>query len=98
MSKNKVIKSVGFNVTNPDDAEILKAIKRRNFSRYVKKLLLEDIREGNEQTAQIEPIEGIQEAPKKEEPQTESAAQKMARMREQMKRAGKNNPGPKTYF
>lgn len=44
MSKNKVIKSVGFNKTNPDDAEILKAVKRRNFSGYVKKLILADIR------------------------------------------------------
>ncbi|MGE6488481.1 hypothetical protein [Paenisporosarcina sp. NPDC076898] len=41
--KNKVIKSVSFNITNETDAKILKAIKRRNFSGYVKKLLLADI-------------------------------------------------------
>ena len=40
---NKVIKSVSFNITNETDAKILKAIKRRNFSGYVKKLLLAEI-------------------------------------------------------
>ena len=44
MTTNKLVKSVSFNVTNETDALILKAIKRRkNFSGYVKKLLLADI-------------------------------------------------------
>jgi hypothetical protein len=44
MTINKLVKSVSFNVTNETDALILKAIKRRkNFSGYVKKLLLADI-------------------------------------------------------
>lgn len=44
MTANKLVKSVSFNVTNETDALILKAIKRRkNFSGYVKKLLLADI-------------------------------------------------------
>jgi hypothetical protein len=43
MSKNKVIKSVAFNITVEDDVKILKAVKRRNFSGYVKKLILADI-------------------------------------------------------
>lgn len=43
MSKNKKIKSVGFNVTNEKDQLILNAIKRRNFSAYVKKLLWDDL-------------------------------------------------------
>jgi hypothetical protein len=42
-ANNKVIKSVSFNITNETDAKILKAIKRRNFSGYVKKLLLAEI-------------------------------------------------------
>jgi hypothetical protein len=41
---NKVIKSVSFNENNPDDAVMLKAIKRRNFSGYVKSLIMEDIK------------------------------------------------------
>lgn len=44
MAENKLVKSVSFNITNATDAKILKAIKRRkNFSGYVKKLLLADI-------------------------------------------------------
>lgn len=36
---NKTIKSVSFNKTNADDARILKAVRRRNFSGFVKKAL-----------------------------------------------------------
>lgn len=40
---NKVIKSVSFNVTNKEDEIMLKAIKKRNFSGYVKKLIMADL-------------------------------------------------------
>lgn len=40
---NKIIKSVSFNKTNSQDQRILKAISRRNFSGYVKKLILADL-------------------------------------------------------
>lgn len=40
---NKVIKSVSFNVTNPEEFQMLKAVKRRNFSGYVKKLIAADL-------------------------------------------------------
>jgi hypothetical protein len=40
---NKIIKSVSFNVTNSEDEIMLKAIKRRNFSGYVKKLIMADL-------------------------------------------------------
>lgn len=40
---NKVIKSVSFNVNNPDEYRMLKAVKRRNFSGYVKKLIAADL-------------------------------------------------------
>jgi hypothetical protein len=40
---NKIIKSVSFNVTNSEDEIMLKAIKKRNFSGYVKKLIMADI-------------------------------------------------------
>ncbi|MGY3718644.1 hypothetical protein ACWE42_24325 [Sutcliffiella cohnii] len=43
MSKNKKIKSVSFNFKNENDKKILKHIARRNFSVYVKKLILADI-------------------------------------------------------
>lgn len=44
MSKNKVIKSVGFNITNEDDNTILAACEDKNFSAYVKELILSDLR------------------------------------------------------
>jgi hypothetical protein len=48
MSFNKVIKSVSFNVTNEDDQRMLKHFSRRNFSGYVKKLIMKDILEREE--------------------------------------------------
>lgn len=43
MTKNKFPKSVSFNIKNPDDKRILNHVKRRNFSGYVKKLILADM-------------------------------------------------------
>jgi hypothetical protein len=52
ISKNKRIKSISFNVKNEDDREILKHISRRNFSGYVKKLILSDIKQKEENKKQ----------------------------------------------
>jgi hypothetical protein len=43
LSKNKVIKSVGFNVTNEQDQVLLDHLKDVNFSPYVKELITADI-------------------------------------------------------
>jgi hypothetical protein len=43
MSKNKVIKSVSFNITNEQDLKILDHTGDVNFSGYVKELILADI-------------------------------------------------------
>lgn len=51
MSKNKFPKSVSFNLKNATDQAILKHVKKRNFSGYVKKLILEDMRINNIQIA-----------------------------------------------
>jgi hypothetical protein len=77
MSKNKVIKSVGFNITNPDDVEILKAVKRRNFSGYVKKLILADLKKKTEPVIKID----LREPNEKD---------KIAILKEQLKKAGGN--------
>ncbi|MGG3469093.1 hypothetical protein ABES02_16630 [Neobacillus pocheonensis] len=45
MSKNKVIKSVSFNVTNEEDRRYLERIENVNFSGYVKKLIEKDMRQ-----------------------------------------------------
>lgn len=42
--ENVRVKSVHFNITNEDDAKMLKAIEKRNFSKYAKQLILEDIK------------------------------------------------------
>lgn len=58
MTTNKLVKSVSFNVTNETDALILKAIKRRkNFSGYVKKLLLADIQANAKTTGVPVPVD-----------------------------------------
>lgn len=92
-SKNKVIKSVGFNKTNQDDAMILKAINRRNFSGYVKKLILADIAESKPQLIQEKDQE--QQQPKKEKPKEQTAADKLERLKQQQKRPGSS--GPRLY-
>lgn len=57
MNDHKVIKSVSFNKRNPEEKLILEAVRRRNFSKYVKKLLLEDItkKQKNKQTTNTQP-------------------------------------------
>lgn len=54
MSKaNKVVKSVAFNKNNPEEKQLLDSVKRKNFSKYIKKLMLEDyIRVVNEKAEQ----------------------------------------------
>lgn len=41
--QNAKVKSVHFNITNEDDERMLKAIGRKNFSKYVKELILADL-------------------------------------------------------
>lgn len=57
MSKNKFPKSVSFNLKNAQDQAILKHVKKRNFSGYVKKLILEDMRKQNIPLAVPSPVE-----------------------------------------
>ena len=42
---NRFSKSIAFNKTNEVDKQILDYVKRRNFSGYVKKLILADMKE-----------------------------------------------------
>ena len=44
MSERKFPKSVSFNTKNENDRAILEYVKRRNFSGYVKKLILADMK------------------------------------------------------
>jgi hypothetical protein len=48
MSKNKVIKSVSFNITNEQDFKILEHIGDVNFSGYVKELIQGDMQKRNQ--------------------------------------------------
>jgi hypothetical protein len=45
VSKNKVIKSVSFNISHEKDKEYLERIENVNFSGYVKRLIEKDIRQ-----------------------------------------------------
>lgn len=56
MSSNKIIKSVSFNMKNEEDVAMLKAIKRRNFSGYVKELIWADIEMKNSPEAKSESV------------------------------------------
>ncbi|MEF7566379.1 hypothetical protein V4V35_25660 [Bacillus infantis] len=48
MSKNKIIKSVSFNISSKEEARYLEQIKDINFSGYVKELIATDINRRNE--------------------------------------------------
>jgi hypothetical protein len=53
---NRINKPISLNKTNAEDRLILNHVKSLNFSGYVKKLILEDIRRQKEQKAQNEPL------------------------------------------
>lgn len=44
MTADKRVKSVAFNVKNPEEKDLWKHVSRRNFSGYVKRLIAEDIK------------------------------------------------------
>ena len=54
MTKNKFPRSVSFNLKNQEDVAILKYVKKRNFSGYVKKLILADMKKNNFDVNQVE--------------------------------------------
>lgn len=93
--KNRFSKPVAFNKNNPDDQRILKHVARRNFSGYVKKLILEDIRRREQEKAQNEAKnevkmdiqKAVEEIKTKQEPEQKqiSAAERLERLKQQAK-------------
>lgn len=71
MSKTKFPKSVSFNLKNEDDKKILKHISRRNFSGYVKKLILADIKTNLEKKETARQPERKHQEPKTDTNKTE---------------------------
>lgn len=53
MKKNQWMRSVSFNVNNPEDKKRLELIGRKSFSKFIKKLLDEEIK--RQQKALVEP-------------------------------------------
>lgn len=96
MSKNKVIKSVSFNKTNEQDQMILNKIKRRNFSGYVKKLIVADIKSKERENPQNWPIKEVRKEVEQEEV-IEDRRERLKRRQEQLKKAG-NNPTPDPFI
>lgn len=75
--KNRFSKPVAFNHKNEKDQSILEHVKRRNFSGYVKKLILADMKKG---------VPYVEEAVKEEIPQT--TAEKL----EELKKKASSKP------
>jgi hypothetical protein len=64
-AKNRFSKPVAFNHTVAEDQKILKYVEGRNFSGYVKDLIMADILRAEKQTAQNRPMEAVKtEGPK----------------------------------
>lgn len=113
MRKNNVIKSVSFNETNPDDRKMLKYIKRRNFSGYMKKLLLADIEAREQGATQNDSVLTQSEAITKEKYEPElnhsitvpqpqeaplSTSEKLEQMKRQSKKTGNGASQPKSFI
>lgn len=77
MSGNKIFKSVSFNISKQDDVILLEYLKRRNFSGYVKNLILEDLKRQDGKKAQDEPLQKPKELL--------TTAQKLEQMKNQLK-------------
>lgn len=84
MGENKFAKSVSFNTKNEDDKKILQYIKRRNFSGFAKKAMLEYIDRRNEEKSKKEEpkkVSKLEELKKRTEkpssPQVFSPSQKI---------------------
>jgi hypothetical protein len=107
--KNRFSKPVAFNSKNAEDQQILKRVKGRNFSGYVKKLILADIKERETLKAQNEAIKSVSEdketktrtepdSNKTKEPKTLTAAEKIAKMKKELENKKPDiAPGPKMF-
>jgi hypothetical protein len=84
--KNRFSKPVAFNKNNPDDQKILKHVSRRNFSGYVKKLILNDIRQREEEKVQKETKKEVKNDAPKEDIKPTNAAERLEQLKQQQKR------------
>lgn len=82
---NRFSKPVAFNKTKDDDIKILKHVSRKNFSGYVKKLILSDMQKGEEVTP-VKPI-------KKKEPIKLSVTDRLKSAQPKIFRPGGVNNG-----
>ena len=80
MEKNRFSKPVAFNRTNTADQQILKHVARRNFSGYVKKLILADMKQ-----------KGIELKKEPISKKVETSSEKMARMKNKLNHGSNNS-------
>lgn len=92
MSGNKVIKSVSFNKQNDEDNKMIKHFSRRNFSGYVKKLIMQDIKRKEE-----EKQNKAETLPSREEKPT-SASEELQQMKQQKRERQGAPPAPNVFI
>lgn len=88
MSGNKVIKPVSFNITKTEECAMLKHVSRKNFSGYVKKLIMADL-QAKMQQPEKEEVAQIHATPEKKE---ETKEEKFARLVAERKAAAAAKP------
>jgi len=102
--KNRFSKPVAFNKKNEEDQKILKHVSRRNFSGYVKKLILEDIkrkeREKVQKSTLVQEVKETVEVAKQPDLIKETMEERLERAKGQIKQKspGVIPPGPKTFI
>jgi len=110
--KTRLNKPVAFNRKREEDQKILAFTKRKNFSGFAKKAMLEYIeRHQNKPKLQevktvvpiqkkepvkLTPVSRVQDEPKPQ-PVKEKASDRMAKMKEQIKKPGTQQPGPAMF-
>lgn len=105
--KNRFSKPVAFNKKNEEDQKILKHVSRRNFSGYVKKLILEDIKRKEQKKVVAENLEPVKEDVveiveeiKQPELAKESVKERLEKASAKIKKQSPGNPlpGPKNFI
>ena len=92
-------KPVSFNPNKPDEAAMLKHIRRKQFSKYVKKLITEDMARKKQKDPDLEPIQAKTESPDAmESPTFDEPAQSYGERLKEMKRERNQSGGPKLWM
>jgi hypothetical protein len=83
---SKKVKSISLNDKNAEEKEMIKHLGKKNFSKYVKRLIREDMKKKAAERNEVTPVESV----KPLKPKTLTAKERL----EQMKNRSEKQPTP----